>query len=131
MLRWWGAPDGAFPFEEAETTFLAICAEDVPVGWIQFDEELDPDFRHAAIDLFIDPARHRQGLASDAIATVRAELVRRGHHRITIDPCVDNAAAIGCYERAGFRRVGVLREAWRDQEGTWRDGLLMEWIAPR
>jgi aminoglycoside 6'-N-acetyltransferase len=53
----------------------------------------------------------------------------RGHHRITIDPAVDNAAAIRAYEKAGFARVGVMRRAERDTEGdAWHDALLMEFV---
>lgn len=132
VFRWWGRPHGDFPFEEDPgTTFLTITVDDAPAGWIQFTEEPDPDYRHASIDLFVDPARHRQGLASDAIGAVMVHLVEeRGHHRVTIDPSVDNAAAIACYERAGFRPVGVLRAAWRDPDGVWRDDLLMDWLAP-
>ena len=46
-------------------------------------------------------------------------LVRdRGHHRVTIDPAADNAAAIRCYERVtASAGVGVLREYWRDGDG--------------
>jgi aminoglycoside 6'-N-acetyltransferase len=31
----------------------------------------------------------------------------RGHHRLVIDPAADNERAIRCYERVGFRRIGV------------------------
>ena len=49
---------------------------------------------------------------------------------MTIDPAVDNAPAIRCYEKAGFRRVGVMRAAWRDGwTGEWRDTLFMELVA--
>lgn len=132
VLRWWGAPDERFPFEQDDrTTFLAIVLDGAPVGWIQFEEEREPDFRFAAVDVFVDPARHRRGVATDAIRAVMRHLVEdRGHHRITIDPCVDNAAAIACYEAVGFERVGVTRASWRDPGGRWRDGLLMDWVAP-
>ena len=54
----------------------------------------------------------------------------RGHHRITIDPSASNAAAIRVYEKAGFRRVGVMRRYEREIGGAgWRDGVLMELLA--
>jgi aminoglycoside 6'-N-acetyltransferase len=54
----------------------------------------------------------------------------RGHHRITIDPAVDNVGAIRCYEKVGFRRVGVMRRYARDVDGAgWHDGLLMELLS--
>lgn len=132
VFRWWGEPDPSFPFEQdSDTTFLAITLDGAPVGWIQFDEEPDPDSRHASIDLFVGPEHHRRGLGSEAIRTVMRHLVEeRGHHRITIDPSVDNAAAIACYTGVGFRPVGVRHAAWRDPDGVWRDDLLMEWVSP-
>lgn len=45
---------------------------------------------------------------------------------LTIDPAVDNAAAIRAYEKVGFRKVGVMREYWRSPDGTWRDCLLVD-----
>jgi aminoglycoside 6'-N-acetyltransferase len=54
----------------------------------------------------------------------------RGHHRNTIDPAADNAAAIRAYEKAGFKPVGVMRRYERDTGGDgWHDGLLMELLA--
>jgi len=52
-----------------------------------------------------------------------------GHHRIAIDPAADNARAIRCYEKVGFRRVGVMREYGRDADGVWRDGVLLDLLA--
>jgi aminoglycoside 6'-N-acetyltransferase len=52
------------------------------------------------------------------------------HHRITIDPAAANTAAIRAYEKVGFRRVGVMRQAERDADGEgWHDSLLMELLA--
>ena len=50
----------------------------------------------------------------------------RGHHRLTVDPAAENARAVHVYERLGFRRVGVLREYERVEDGVWRDALLLE-----
>jgi aminoglycoside 6'-N-acetyltransferase len=129
VSAWWGLPAAWFPFDDdARTTSLTILLDGAVAGYIQFSEELEPDNRFAWIDLFVDPRRHRQGIGTDAIETVVRHLVSgRGHHRITIDPATDNHAAIAAYERAGFRRVGVIEASWRDTlTGEWRDGLLME-----
>src|SRR5918994_1399850 len=49
------------------------------------------------------------------------------HHRLTIDPAADNAAAIRAYEKAGFRRVGIMcKYERRGPDGAWHDGLLMD-----
>jgi aminoglycoside 6'-N-acetyltransferase len=127
VARWWD--DGA-PWEEPDATLLTIVVDGEIAGLIQYDEELDPKYRHAGIDIFVDPARHNEGVGTRAIR----ELVRRlieehGHHRITIDPAAHNEQAIRAYEKAGFRRVGVMRRYERDMAtGQWHDGLLMELI---
>ena len=52
-----------------------------------------------------------------------------GHHRLVIDPDVDNAGAIRCYEKVGFRPVGVMRRYARGADGEWHDALLMDLLA--
>jgi len=109
---------------------LTIVADGRIVGLIQYAEELDPKYRHASIDIFVDPARHNQGIGTRAIRELVRHLIEdRGHHRITIDPAAHNAQAIRAYEKAGFTRVGVMRSYERDMAtGAWHDGLLMELI---
>lgn len=100
------------------------------VGLVQYGEEEEPDYRHASVDIYIDPAAHRQGLGLDAIRTlVRHCIDDRGHHRLTIDPAADNEPAIACYAAAGFKAVGTMRQYERQADGTWSDGLLMEFLA--
>jgi aminoglycoside 6'-N-acetyltransferase len=53
----------------------------------------------------------------------------RGFHRLVIDPEVENAAAIACYRKVGFRDVGVMRQYSRDRFGAWKDGLLLDLLA--
>lgn len=109
---------------------FAIETDGELVGLIQHHEEDDPDFRHAGIDLFLAGRVHGRGLGTDAVRTLARYLIHeRGHHRLTIDPAADNAAAIRTYEKVGFRAVGVMREYWRSPDGTWRDGLLMDLLA--
>lgn len=99
------------------------------VGLIQFGEEQDPDYRHAALDIYVDPDVHRHGYASDAIRTLVTFLFdAMRHHRLTIDPAADNEAAIACYLKVGFVPVGVMRAYERRTDGTWADGLLMEML---
>ena len=131
VARWWDLPAEDFPWDEPEATRLTIEVDGQIAGLIQFGEELDPRYRHAWIDLFLDPALHGRGLGTDALRRVVGHLIgERGHHRIVIDPAAANAAAIRSYEKAGFRRVGVMRRYERDAGGEgWHDGLLMELVA--
>lgn len=100
------------------------------VGYIQFSEETDVMYRHAGIDLYLDPAVHSRGLGTDAVRTLAHHLfTERGHHRLVIDPAADNAAAIRAYSKVGFRPVGVMREYELGADGKFHDGLLMEMLA--
>jgi RimJ/RimL family protein N-acetyltransferase len=131
VARWWEAPEDAFPMtDEPEATRLTILVDGAVAGLIQYSEELEPKYRHASIDLFLDPALHGRGLGTEAVRRVVRLLIERGHHRVTIDPAVANVAAIRSYEKAGFERVGVMRRYERDADGRgWHDGLLMEHVA--
>jgi aminoglycoside 6'-N-acetyltransferase len=131
VLRWWGHPEDGFPWDEPESTRLTIEVDGAVAGLIQFWEEREPKYRHAGIDLFLDPALHGRGLGTEAVRRVVRMLIdERGHHRITIDPAAANGAAIRAYEKVGFRPVGVLRSHERDVDGDgWHDGLLMELLA--
>jgi aminoglycoside 6'-N-acetyltransferase len=130
----WGPPDEAELRQQAEgradEKALVIESDGELVGLIQYYEESEPDFRHAAIDIFLATAAQGRGLGPDAVRTLARYLIDdRGHHRLTIDPTVDNTPAIRAYEKVGFRPVGVMRKNWRSPEGKWRDGLLMDLLA--
>jgi aminoglycoside 6'-N-acetyltransferase len=131
VVRWWDMPAEGFPWsDEPEATRLTIQVDGAVSGLIQFSEQLEPRYRHAQIDLFLDPVLHGRGLGTEAVRRVARHLIEdRGHHRITIDPAVANIAAIRAYEKAGFRSVGVMRRYERDVSGGgWHDGLLMELV---
>ncbi|MEV4255121.1 GNAT family protein [Spirillospora sp. NPDC049652] len=135
VFRWWRGGD------DMEKAVLEDLAEDGghhyvivhdgrTVGWIQWQAEEEPDYRHAGIDIYLDPDLHGRGLGTEAVRTLARHVVRdHGHHRITIDPAADNAAAIRSYTKAGFRPVGILRKAERGNDGTWHDSLLMDLLA--
>ena len=128
--RWGVLEEGELEeFLQDEKTFV-IEAEGEIIGAIQYDEETDPMYHHAGIDIFVTTARHGQGFGSEAVHVLARYLIEeRGHHRLTIDPAADNAAAIRAYEKVGFRPVGVMRSYERGPDGRWHDGLLMEMLA--
>lgn len=131
VRRWWEDPAEGFPWDEPEAVRFTIEVDEAIAGLIQFSEELEPKYRHASVDMFLDPALHGQGYGSAALSTVVRYLIQeRAHHRITVDPAADNQLAIGAYRKAGFREVGIMRQYERDLSGDgWHDGLLMELLA--
>lgn len=113
-----------------EQTFAIVHGGEV-VGAIQWSAEEEPDYRHAGMDIYLHPEVHGRGLGADAIRTLARHLIDdHGFHRLVIDPAADNAAAIACYRKVGFRPVGVMRNYERDADGAgWHDGLLMDLLA--
>ncbi len=117
--------------DDPDVEVLAIERPDgAVIGSIQWHEEEDDDHRHAGIDIYLHPAEHGQGFGTDAVRTLVAHLIdHEGHHRITIDPAADNAPAVRCYEKVGFRAVGVMRKYESIDGGPFHDGLLMDLLA--
>jgi len=132
VVRWWGGVDieeeVREEFIEADDAFV-IEVEGEVVGAIQYHEESDPMYRHAGMDIFLTTSHHGEGLGTEALRLLASYLFEeRSHHRLTIDPAADNAAAIRAYERVGFRAVGIMRKYERGPEGVWHDGLLMDML---
>jgi aminoglycoside 6'-N-acetyltransferase len=134
VLQRWGGDDLAADVRDSmsdvDVHYLVVIHDDLVVGAIQWSEEPDPDYRHASIDIYLDPAVHGRGLGADAVRTLSRYLIDEvGHHRLVIDPAADNEAAIRAYSKVGFRPVGVMRRYERGPDGTWHDGLLMDLLA--
>ncbi len=129
----WGDVDAEpdWPYDDDEAVCFTVLLGAAVVGMIQYSEESTPQYRHAGIDLFLDPAVHGRGVGRDCVRTLARHLIlERGHHRLVIDPAADNEAAIRCYASVGFRPVGVMRAYERDVDGRgWHDGLLMDMLA--
>ena len=133
VQRWWGRDEADdWPLgDNPDVTPFTVLVDGRVAGLIQYGEITDPQYRHAGIDLFLDPAVHGRGLGRDAVRTLAQHLIDdRGHHRLVIDPATANDAAIRCYTAVGFRPVGVMRAYERDTDGDgWHDGLLMDLLA--
>ena len=133
--RWWRGGDDMTKavtedLEQPDVETFVIEHESKIAGAIQWQAETEPDYLHASIDIYIDPAVHGRGIGSDAVRELARHLiVDRGHHRLVIDPAADNAAAIRCYSKVGFKPVGVMRRYERGDDGAWHDGLLMDLLA--
>jgi aminoglycoside 6'-N-acetyltransferase len=132
VARWWPDLADDEPMRERleRGTSFSVLLDGEVVGFAQYWEEDDPEFRHAGIDLALATRLHGRGLGRDTVRTLARHLVRdRGHHRVTIDPVLANERAVRCYEAVGFKRVGVLRRYWLGPDGRWHDGLLLDLLA--
>ena len=129
--RWDPAPDGwPMAAEDGVDVKLTVTRDGEIVGFLQFYEERDPDYRHADIDIFIGDEHQDEGLGTDALRVVVAHLTEgHRHHRLTLLTSPTNARAIHAYEKLGFRHVGVHHRAVFDHvTGEWVDELLMELV---
>ncbi len=136
VARYWSEPDdedrdelltGGEPDGDERITTFAIALGAETIGWIAGWEKLDPDYRHAGIDLFLSSQHQGKGYGPEAIRLVcRFLFEEHGHHRITIDPAADNVRAIAAYEKVGFKRIGVMRRYERGADGTYHDGMLLD-----
>jgi aminoglycoside 6'-N-acetyltransferase len=135
VQEWWDSRGPMVSTDEllADDPDVVVFAVEVNgelAGSIQYHEELEPDYRHAGIDIFLDTRFQGRGAGTDAVRTMARYLFEvRGHHRLTIDPAAANARAIHTYEKVGFKPVGVMRRYERGQDGTFHDGLLMDMLA--
>ncbi|WP_107982903.1 GNAT family N-acetyltransferase [Rhodococcus sp. OK519] len=130
VRRWWNDPADDWPSPEPGTVAYAVLLDGSVVGFAQWYQEPDPQFRHAGVDLFLDNAVHGRGLGTEVVRTLCTHLVDNlGFHRIVIDPEAANSRAIACYRKVGFQEVGVMREYSKDADGVWRDGLMMDLLA--
>ena len=133
---WWGSDESAsrsaegFAEDAREETAFAIEFDGALAGWLGVHEEDEPDYRHAALDIFLADGYQGAGLGPTALRLAARWLVdERGHHRFTIDPACANVRAIRAYHAIGFRAVGVMRRYERGPDNEWHDALLMDLLA--
>jgi aminoglycoside 6'-N-acetyltransferase len=113
-----------------DTTVYVIEVDGSIAGLIQSWEEPDEEYRHAGMDIAVSTAWHGKDVAIAALRGLARHLIEDlGHHHLTIDPASANTRAIRCYEKLGYRPVGVLRQNELDADGVFRDTLLMDLVA--
>jgi aminoglycoside 6'-N-acetyltransferase len=114
---------------DGDTTVYVIEVGAVVAGLIQSWEEPDAEYRHAGMDIAVSTDWHGKGVAIAALRALARHLVDDlGHHHLTIDPAASNARAIKCYEKLGYRPVGILRQNEMSPDGSFRDTLLMDLV---
>lgn len=112
--------------ERQEDVVLAIEAADgVHIGSLGL-HSINWKDRNAELGIVIgDRTYWNQGLGSEAIrALLRVAFQEMNLHRVFLKVDVENARGVRCYEKAGFQREGVLRDAVFKQ-GSYGDQYVM------
>lgn len=72
--RWWRRTEWE-RVDEKDAVVFSIVLYGAVVGCIQYAEETDPDYRSAAVDVFVSSAVRGRGVGSDAMRTLIAWLI--------------------------------------------------------
>ena len=136
LLFSWAGPGVRYPLDRSQVTtypesdatgsarslpYAAAAPGGGVVGHVELTE-IDARLRQLRLSRLIvgDPALRGRGFGR--AITLRACAVafeRLGVHRIWLSVPAGNKAGVGCFERAGFTREGVLRECLPRQGDYW------------
>ena len=89
--------------------------------------DIDHLHRHAFLGIFIgDAARRSMGYGAEAVRLALGYGFKTLNlHSVMLSVHADNAAAIACYRKAGFREAGRRRE-WVFKDGKYVDAVYMD-----
>ena len=104
---------------------MVALAGDKVVGWCDVRREFFPSRAHrGTLGMGLLPEWRGRGLGQRLLEATLAQARRSGFKRIELDVYADNLRAIALYEKAGFVREGLLRDATLI-DGVFRDAILM------
>lgn len=127
VRAWIGARDAA----GAVLLVVADAATGNAVGYVQA-VDIDREDGRADVGICLGPGAQGRGLGTEAMGALLVHLRdREGLGKATLRVRADNARAVRCYLRLGFRECGRLHAHARFA-GQWVDVLLMEaFLDPR
>lgn len=96
------------------------------VGLVRLLDLDDVDDGSPLFDLRIASEHRSRGLGTAAVRWLSEHLFVEypSLHRIEATTRDDNVAMIAVLDRCGYRREGLLREAWKSQDGSRHDTLI-------
>ena len=104
--------------------FIALADREV-VGWCDIQRHGFPSRAHrGTLGMGIVPAYRGRGIGLRLIRATLARARVAGFVRVELDVHADNARAIALYEKVGFVREGVARDAVL-VDGEYRDAIYM------
>ena len=97
-------------------TVLVEDKEGIIAGWI-VTWHVPPDELHI-LELAVHPTYRRQGVANSLLAAALGKENRRDAALVLLEVRVSNDAAIGLYEKIGFKAVGRRKKFYSDGESA-------------
>ena len=95
------------------------------VGWCDIRRSPFPTYAHrGAVGMGVVSEHRGRGIGFRLLGAALEEAFRRGLGRIELDVRVDNLRAIALYEKVGFKREGVIRDAFF-VDGEYCDAITM------
>lgn len=116
----------AMSISDAKTDSFWIRDAGVAVGLVRLLDLDDIEDGSPLFDLRIAEGHRGRGLGVAAVKWLSDHLFIEfpALHRIEATTRSDNAAMISILDRSGYRREGVLREAWKSENGLRHDTMV-------
>jgi RimJ/RimL family protein N-acetyltransferase len=109
---------------DGDPHFVAM-AGDAVVGWCDIRRHVFPSQAHrGTLGMGVVPAYRGRGIGFRLINAALGQAHESGFLRVEFSVYADNARAIALYEKIGFVREGVLRDAIL-VDGKYRDAIAM------
>ena len=104
---------------------MVALAGDKVIGWCDVRREFFPSRAHrGTLGIGLLPEWRGRGVGRRLLEATLAQARRSGFKRIELDVHADNSRAIAFYEKVGFVREGVVRDASLI-DSVFRDAILM------
>ena len=110
---------------ENGSPMMVALAGDKVIGWCDVRREFFPSRAHrGTLGMGLLPEWRGRGVGRRLLEATLAQARRSGFKRIELDVHADNPRAIALYEKAGFVREGIVRDASLI-DSVFRDAILM------
>ena len=110
---------------ESGSPMLVALAGGKVIGWCDVRREFFPSRAHrGTLGMGLLPEWRGRGVGRRLLEATLAQAQRSGFKPIELDVHADNPRAIALYEKTGFVREGIVRDASLI-DGVFRDAILM------
>ncbi|QYU58554.1 GNAT family N-acetyltransferase [Weissella confusa] len=106
---------------------VAVDENDVVLGYVEFSSRFPSHQYKWDIGLGVAPAAQGQGVGGQLLAWLQELARQEKMHKITLRVLGTNPKAMRLYERAGFKKVGELKDEFY-LDGHFVDDYLMDWF---